>query len=129
MKTKQLLFVAAAVTALGLPLVRGGENAKPVEPTKTSAPTPSASVKAAGSESSQQLNVIGYLEKRDRTITIKSGPKGTVYSVATKDGRILHENLSAEQLKAQAPELHNFIKTGVAGDARVRQSAVDASVR
>lgn len=48
------------------------------------------------------LAVIGYLEQRDRVITIKSGPNGPVYTVATKDGKVLIENLSAEQLKAQA---------------------------
>jgi len=75
------------------------------------------------------LAVIGHLEKRDRVITIKSGPKGAVYGVATKDGTVLFENLSAEQLKAQAPEIHELIKTGVAGDARVRKSNIDASLR
>jgi len=64
--------------------------------------------------------VLGYLEKRDRVITIKAGPQGPVYSVATKAGKVLLENLSAEQLKAQAPELHELIKTGVAGDARIK---------
>ena len=73
--------------------------------------------------------VIGYLEKRDRVITIKAGPQGPVYSVATKEGKVLHEDLSAEQLKAQAPELHELIKTGVAGDARMRSSKTDASLR
>ncbi len=129
MKTKQLLFVTAAVAALGLPLVWSGENPKAVESAKGSAPTPSASAKAARPERTQQLAVIGYLEKRDQTVTIKSGPKGTVYSVATKDGKILHENLSVEQLKARAPELHDLVKTGVASDARLRQPVIDASVR
>ena len=32
-----------------------------------------------------------------------------------KDGKVLHENLSEEQLKAQAPEIHELIKTSVAG--------------
>lgn len=73
--------------------------------------------------------VIGYLEKRDRVITIKAGPRGTIYSVAAKDGKVLFENLSAEQLKAQAPELHELIRTGVAGDARMRSSKIDASLR
>jgi hypothetical protein len=73
--------------------------------------------------------VIGYLEKRDRVITIKAGPRGTIYSVAAKDGKVLFENLSTEQLKAQAPELHELIKTGVAGDARMRSSKIDASLR
>ena len=72
--------------------------------------------------------IIGYLEKRDRVITIKSTPKGPVYNVATKDGKVLLDNLSAEQLKAQAPEIHAFIKTGMAGDARVRSSKIDASL-
>ena len=83
----------------------------------------------AASATDERYAVIGYLEKRDRVITIKSGPQGPVYSVATKAGKVLHENLSAEQLKAQAPELHELIKTGVAGDARMRSSRIDASVR
>jgi len=83
----------------------------------------------AASATDGHYAVIGYLEKRDRVITIKAGPQGPVYSVATKDGKILHENLSAEQLKAQSPELHELIKTGVAGDARMRSSKIDASVR
>jgi len=81
------------------------------------------------SPADERYAVIGYLEKRDRMITIKASPRGPVYSVATKEGKILHENLSAEQLKAQAPELHELIKTGVAGDARMRSSKIDASVR
>jgi lysophospholipid acyltransferase (LPLAT)-like uncharacterized protein len=84
--------------------------------------------KAAARET---YTVIGYLEKRDRVVTIKSGPKGAVYTVATKDGKVLLENVTAEQLRAQAPEIHQLIKTGVAsGDARVRVSAIrDASIR
>ena len=79
--------------------------------------------------------VIGYIEKRDREITIKAGPQGTLYSVKTADGKILFENVSAEQLRAQAPELREFIKTAVAAqpgsktDARVRAIKADASVR
>ena len=43
-------------------------------------PLPSASAKAAA-----DFPVVGYIEKRDRTITIKAGPKGPVYSVKTAD--------------------------------------------
>ena len=70
--------------------------------------------------------VIGYLEKQDRTITIKSGPKGTLYSVKTADAKTLLENVSLEQVRAQAPELHEFLKTAVAGNPTAK---VDASVR
>jgi hypothetical protein len=87
----------------------------------TNAPPKAAtapSAKSTRSEKKDNLPVIGYLEKRDRVITIKSGPKGAVYTVADKAGKVLFENVSIEQLKAQAPELHQLIKTGVA-DARV----------
>jgi hypothetical protein len=73
--------------------------------------------------------VIGYIEKRDRTITIKAGPRGTLYSVATKDGKVLCKNLSEEQLRAEAPELHEFIKTAGAGSAGKNGAAIDARVR
>jgi hypothetical protein len=79
---------------------------------------------AAPAKTGDSYTVIGYLEKRDRVITIKSSPHGTVYSIATKDGKVLHENVSAEQLKAQAPEIYEVIKTGSANDASLRVSAI-----
>jgi hypothetical protein len=129
MKKKRLLFAVAIAAAFGLSVVWSEESARFPEPARTSARPPSARVQTAKSERNQQLTVIGYLEKRDRVITIKSGSKGTVYSVASKDGKVLHDNLSAEQLKAQSPELHDLIKTGVAGDARARKPKIDASLR
>jgi hypothetical protein len=87
------------------------------DPKPAATPTPTAVAPKA--EPKESYTVIGYLEKRDRVITIKSSSHGTVYSVAGKDGKVLFENVSAEQLKAQAPELHDMIKTGVAGDARL----------
>jgi hypothetical protein len=96
---------------------------------ETQTAAPAKSVKAA-----DEFPVIGYLEKRDRTITIKAGPKGPLYSVKTADGKVLGENLSADQLRAQAPELSEFFKTAVAGaagankaDARLRVT-MDASL-
>lgn len=68
--------------------------------------------------------VIGYLEGRGKLIIIKSGPKGPVYSVKAADGKYLFEDLSVEQLRAQAPEIHQFIQSAVAintrGDASLR---------
>lgn len=86
---------------------------------------PKASVVSTNKAAARETyTVIGYLEKRDRVVTIKSGPKGPVYTVATKSGKVLLENVTAEQLRAQAPEIHRLIKTGYAGDARVRASAM-----
>lgn len=85
---------------------------------------PVASATKAGAPDKEPYLVIGYLEKRNCVITIKSSPHGTIYDVATKDGKVLHENVSAEQLKAQAPEIYEVIKTGNANDASLRVSAV-----
>ena len=74
----------------------------------------------------REYPVIGYLEKQDRTITIKSGPKGTLYSIKTADGKTLLEDVTLEQVRAQAPELHEFLKTAVAGSSSAK---ADASVR
>jgi len=132
--TQTLLFSAAVLVAVaGLALSQ--DKSPPRTPAKLNASreaqtsTPAAKVKAAA-----DFAVVGYIEKRDRTITIKAGPKGPVYSVKTADGKVLCENLSKEQLSAQAPELGEFLKTAVAdasgakADARVRVR-VDASMR
>ena len=73
------------------------------------------------------LPVIGYLEGRDGVITIKSGPQSPLYSLTTKEGKVLFEKLSAEQLKAQAPEMYKDVKTGPAGYARVWKTVINAS--
>jgi hypothetical protein len=77
---------------------------------------------------SSDLRVVGYIEKRDRTITIKASSKGPLYSVKTADGKVLFENVSAEQLRAQAPELHDFIKTAVAGNDGKGKGKMDAGM-
>jgi hypothetical protein len=99
------------------PMTAGSEKQKAVASTNSSA--------------SDTSPVICFIEKQDRTITIKAGPKGTIYSVKTAHGKILCENVSLDQLRAQAPELHDFIKSAIVlksgkSDARLR---MDASMR
>jgi hypothetical protein len=97
--------------------------------TATNAAAASAGTNSVAAAKGVPFKVIGYVEKRDRVITILSGPKGTVYSVATREGKVLFENRSLEELKAQAPDIHEFIKTSVAGDARVRPTVKDGGLR
>jgi hypothetical protein len=73
--------------------------------------------------------IIGYLEKRRQTITIKSGPQGTLYSIKTTEGTTLFENLTTDQLRAAAPELHELIRTAVAADSEKGSVLMDARVR
>jgi hypothetical protein len=126
---KSCLVASLLVVLFGLTGVAQEKTQRESAP-KTST-EPKASVVSTNKTSARETyTVIGYLEKRDRVITIKSGPKGAVYSVATKSGKVLLENVTAEQLRAQAPEIHQLIKTGYAGDARIKASAIrDASIR
>ena len=127
MKANQILLycgvILVALAGVGLAQDKPTKNARPkpasVQPAQTSGSVTNA---AAVSD----FPVIGHIEKRGRTITIKAGPKGPLYSVKTTEGKVLFENLSAEQLQAKAPELHEFIKTAVAGNAAKGGAVIDA---
>jgi hypothetical protein len=127
MKTTQTLLLSGMVLIIvgGLALSEdrpaSQSQRKITAPPKAQAAVPAASLKAG-----TNLPVIGYLEGRNRTITIKGGPKGPVYSVKTADGKVLCENLSQEQLSARLPEVGDFIKNAVTGTAG---TWMDASVR
>ena len=136
MRTNQALLLGGilSVAVAGLALSQGeappqSPSPKLTSPREAQTPAPGKSVKTAA-----EYPVICYLEQRDRTITVKAGPKGPVYSVKTADGKVLYENLSIAQISAQAPKLGEFLKTAVAGapgaktDARLRLK-VDASLR
>jgi hypothetical protein len=79
-----------------------------------------------------QFTVIGTMQSRDRIVTVKTGTAGIVYSIATKDGKSLYENVSPEKLKAEAPALHEFIESGVGGwaglDLPGTRSLLDAGI-
>jgi hypothetical protein len=103
MRTRVLFVVVLAV--LGLASCRMTRLAK------TNAGKPLATANNA------DFTVIGTMQNRDRVVTVKTGPSGIVYSIATKDGQSLYENISGDKLKAEAPALHQFIETGTAGYA------------
>lgn len=130
MRMTQTLFFSAGVLVAVAGFALSQDKSPPSTPAKPKASheaqtsTPAANVKAAA-----DFPVVGYIEKRDRIITIKAGPKGPVYSVKTADGKILYEDLSREQLSAHAPELGEFLKTAVAGSGGKKGHVVDASIR
>ncbi len=119
MKTKlAVMFGAAFAVALFVAAEDKTDN-KPASATATK------DAQSAQIQASINFLVLGYIETRGREITIKSGPKGRVYSVKTSDGKILCENASLEELRAKAPELHDFVKTGVAqGSAGTKKASV-----
>ncbi len=125
MKTSGIVLLGG-VLALALTGIAGAQ-----EQTHTKTPGPPPPPNAAKDTKAPAVSdfpVIGYLQSRDRTVTIKAGPKGPLYSIKTAAGKVLCENASLEQLRAQAPELHQFIKSAVAGTGK-GGIVVDASVR
>jgi len=65
--------------------------------------------------------VIGYMQSRNRVVTISQGPKGTVYTIKNKDGKVLAENISEKDLKEKYPSVYSQVKYGLAGnDATLR---------
>jgi len=63
-----------------------------------------------------KLQVIVYLEMRNEVVTVMSGYEGPVYTVTTKDGRILGKYLSEHELQEKLPNLYHFLKTSYADD-------------
>jgi hypothetical protein len=135
---KSRLVAVLSIAVIGLVGIAQSEEQKPAAtpakspaapaaaPAKTNAPSATSSAATTKPAAPEQYIVIGYLEKRDgTTITIKSGPHGAAYSVAAKDGKVLFENLSSEQLRAKAPEIHEFIKSAVATDAGSKPAKKD----
>ena len=135
MKINIKLLCTCAALAAGTGLLLSQQKSPVPDQTK---PATSPKASAVTTNAVADFPIIGHIEKRDRTITIKSGPKETIYSVKSADGKVLCNNLTLEQLRAQSPELHEFVKTAVAGnisngasaDARIRVVPIkDGSVR
>ena len=130
MKTDGVLVLSGLILAAVAGLAFGGEKpAKGARPELVPPHEATASASGAGSKPASDYPIIGYLEKRGRTITIKAGPKGALYSIKNAEGKTLFENLSAVQLRAKAPEIHQFITTSVAGGSTKQLDVLDARLR
>lgn len=68
--------------------------------------------------------VVGYVERRGKIITLKAGPAGTLYSIETKDGKVLAENLDEKELLAKDPALHALVRNALAAG----EGFIDASL-
>ena len=93
------------------------QNQKDSEKSKTNAAVQGKNGQSAPSGAP----VIGHLESRDRIITITKGPKGPLYTVKTKDGKIIAKKIDEKNLQAKYPDIYHQIKSGVAAnDATLR---------
>jgi hypothetical protein len=64
------------------------------------------------------LPVIVNLETRNEVVSIISGHEGLIYTVTTKDGRILGQNLYERELQAKLPHIYHFLKASYANNER-----------
>ena len=121
MRTVTPAFSTLLLALLGLSsCVNSQQKTLPVTPPRTTQIVPSVET--------GPFIVIGHLEHRDRLVTVKSGAAGTVFSGRSKDGKLLFENLTAEQLKVQSPDIHDFIDAATAGSADLRPSGPMQSI-
>ncbi|MEM6399942.1 MAG: hypothetical protein AAF757_06855 [Cyanobacteria bacterium P01_D01_bin.116] len=68
------------------------------------------------SQQNNQVNVsdstgFGYIETRNGRIAINANKTYTVYS---KDGKVLTENMTLKELQVKNPELHEMMKDSIA---------------
>jgi hypothetical protein len=76
----------------------------------------------ADQQTSPEDVVIGHLQSRDKIVTISRGTKGSVYTVKTKDGKILASKLNEKDFEDKYPVLFNQVTYGLAGnDASMRK--------
>jgi hypothetical protein len=127
MKRMKLVLIPLCTLAVYIALVTADSLFSQAEKNKNSQPAKSQSVEQNNKQkpSTEKSNVIGYLQSRDKVVTIIRGEKGTIYTVKTKDGKTLAENLNEKDLETKYPVIFNQVKYGLAGnDARLYGSSV-----
>lgn len=83
---------------------------------------PAESPRAAAAKTSPPASTaatLGFIETNNRSIEIKAGGAGS-YTVRSKDGKVLAENLNASQLQAKFPQLYQLTRKGYARNTDAR---------
>lgn len=65
-----------------------------------------------------ECQVIVHLETRNEVVTVMSRHEGLVYTVTTKDGRILAERFSEQELQLRLSNIYHLLKTSYADNGR-----------
>jgi hypothetical protein len=78
--------------------------------------------KNAISEQSSENPVIVQIQTRDKILIIRSGDKGRLYTVKSRDGVLLAADLTAAEIEKKFPDLKKILEKGLAGDATLRMN-------
>lgn len=86
------------------------------EPATSSQATPEDEMVVSQPEEGKQSkgSVIGCLKTRDQVITITTGPDGPLYTIKSKEDRLIALNLSGEELATRFPALHEMMEKSLA---------------
>ncbi len=107
-------FLAAFVAILGLTLA-GSTLARNQKSTESSGTSVQKQKKSEQTEPNRAV-VIGHLKSKDRIITVTKGPKGPLYTIKSKEGKILETKIDDKSLQAKYPDIYHQIKSGIAAD-------------
>jgi flagellar basal body rod protein FlgF len=64
----------------------------------------------------EKPSVIVHIKTKKEIVTILSGPNGPLYNVATKEGKVLGQHLSAREFQENLPDIYRLLKTSYADD-------------
>lgn len=126
MKRIKRVLIPLTVVAVLIVLVMANRSFTQVGSQKSNDPAQSQTARRDNVQkaTSDKDVVIGYLQSRDNIVTISRGPKGTVYTIKSKDGKTLASKLSEKELQAKYPAVYDQVKHGLAGnDATLRKQA------
>jgi hypothetical protein len=126
MNAKKFIWLSGLLVLAGT--LAAGAADRPITNSPAKLPRANGANASATGHSRSNDAIIGHLAGRDRVITIKSGSRGALYTVRDAQGKLLCENRSLEQLRAEAPELHQFIKNAVAGKPGEKGGFLDAGL-
>ncbi|NQT01160.1 MAG: hypothetical protein HQ580_03995 [Planctomycetes bacterium] len=66
-----------------------------------------------------KLPVIVHIKTKNEVVTVLSGQTEPLYNVTTKDGKILGQYLSAQQLQENLPGIYRLLKTSYTGNPNI----------
>ena len=76
----------------------------------------SQSAFAPDQKSKDNLPAIVHIKTRNEIVTIFSGQTEPLYSVTTKDGKVLGQFLSDEELRENLPDIYHLLKSSYTQD-------------
>jgi hypothetical protein len=108
--------VATLVCLAGLSCAKTSPTAATLRPTPT--PPPAAAMKSPAPKpviAASTFPVIVHIVSRDKTVTISSGPRGQVYSLALNDGgKVLVANATGPEFEKLHPEIYRSLRGTIA---------------